>query len=395
MGDRHRPIGRRSRTWVFVALATAIGLAGSQRGSAIVIGSRRQAPAPRWVVAGHARGTPDVRDHVVYFLSRGHEVVALDAQTGVLRWRGSTMGGGEATQGTRVILVGDLLVAGDYDLFGFDRTDGRLRWRLVPEDGFGLGVYLGAACEGAVFAGSPAGRVYAVKAESGGVLWSKLVGSDTTVFAPVPTSDLVVAGFTSFGKTQTGGVVAWDRVSGEERWRRSFPAWNVPAVGTGAAGGPLAAGSWIIASSHEGVIYALDRLTGRVSWVIPNLGQRADGRGPSAQDFRPLAVVGELLVAGSLTGEVVAYELATRRVRWRSVPVSASVAFGLAADDETVYVPYLTGQVVALHVSTGVERWRMGGSAHGFSWVPLVAETGVYLAGSEAGFVALSRPSFP
>jgi outer membrane protein assembly factor BamB len=105
-------------------------------------------------------------------------------------------------------------------------------------------------------------------------------------------------------------------------------------------------------------------------------------------DFRPVVVSGDTVVAGSLTGEVLAYDLGTRRERWRRSPVDASVAFGLAADDTLVYVPYLSGQIVALSIRDGTERWRTGGSDDGFIWTPLVYDARLFTAGSGAGFVA-------
>jgi outer membrane protein assembly factor BamB len=98
-----------------------------------------------------------------------------------------------------------------------------------------------------------------------------------------------------------------------------------------------------------------------------------------------------LLIAGSLTGEVAAYELATRRLQWRRMPVNASVAFGLVADEEQVYVPYLSGLLVAIDVHSGVERWRLGGAGGAFSWTPLIAGDHVYVSGSEAGFLRFGR----
>jgi outer membrane protein assembly factor BamB len=108
-------------------------------------------------------------------------------------------------------------------------------------------------------------------------------------------------------------------------------------------------------------------------------------------DFRPLALAGPLLIAGSLTGEVAAYDLATRRERWRRVPVTASIVFGIAADAHTVYVPYLAGPLIALDAGRGIERWRTDPDASGFSWKPLVVAGRLLAASSSAGFFAF-RP---
>jgi hypothetical protein len=67
------------------------------------------------------------------------------------------------------------------------------------------------------------------------------------------------------------------------------------------------------------------------------------------------------------------------------------VAFGLAADEDTVYVPYLSGDLVAMGAESGAERWRAGGRGMGLSWPPLVAPARLLAAGSGAGFLAFPR----
>jgi outer membrane protein assembly factor BamB len=106
------------------------------------------------------------------------------------------------------------------------------------------------------------------------------------------------------------------------------------------------------------------------------------------EDFRPLATGGNTMVVGSLTGEVIAYDLATRVERWRAWPVQASIAFGLGLEDQTVWVPYVSGHVVGLDLKTGRQRWRFGDSGEGFRWLPLVRGAGVFLSGATGGLVA-------
>jgi outer membrane protein assembly factor BamB len=115
-----------------------------------------------------------------------------------------------------------------------------------------------------------------------------------------------------------------------------------------------------VAGSQDGTLVGIDPRSGALRWVIPALRVRLDGRDMGAQDFRPVARAADTLVAGSLTGQVVAYDLGTRQQRWRVAPVAASVAFGLAADRTVVYVPYLSGDLVALDMRDGSERWRTG-----------------------------------
>jgi outer membrane protein assembly factor BamB len=354
-------------------------------------------------VEGRGHGRPAVGSGIVYFLSARHEVRAFDAPTGRALWTASTGEPGTVTGGSAVVLSGDTVVAGDYNLVAFDRRTGAFRWRFVPAIGYAPGIYVGDATNEVVLAGSAEGRLYAVWSATGEVKWRAVVSTDplTTVFAPATDGTVVAAGYTTFHAPNTGGVVLFDLASGRELWRADFPKAPDPLLGTGSTGGPVIAGDVICASSGDGTIYIFNRRDGSVRWSIPGVpGLPGVLRGPlpapqesaHGADYRPLAVSGPTLVAGSLKGPVVAYDLRTRRQRWRYVDEgSGSVAFGLAADRDAVYVPFYSGQQVALDLRRGRERWRTAGRGAGFLWRAASDSRRVYLAGGSSGYVAFER----
>jgi len=105
-----------------------------------------------------------------------------------------------------------------------------------------------------------------------------------------------------------------------------------------------------------------------------------------------LATSGRTLFVGSLKGPVIAYDLTTRREKWRyDDPHSGSVSFGLVSDDRYVYVPYASGHHVALDQFTGAERWKTPDARDGFVWMANAIDGFVYLAGGHGGFVAFDR----
>ena len=108
-------------------------------------------------------------------------------------------------------------------------------------------------------------------------------------------------------------------------------------------------------------------------------------------DYRPLTIAGRTLIAGSLTGRVIAYDLISHREQWKYVDEkSGSIAFAISSDNQAAYVPFVSGRQVAINLSNGLERWRTG-FEDGFDW-PVISLGGrVYLAGDTGGFVAL-RP---
>jgi outer membrane protein assembly factor BamB len=376
--------------------AGAMGLAMSCHAATTGAAVARRAPAASraplvaWQVAGEGRGTPAVAGGVAYFLSKHHEVIAVDARTGRIRWLRDTGQSGAVTSGSVVVAAGALILAGDYNIVAFDRRGDR-RWRFEPPNGYGTGIYLGGTAGDAVFAGSPNGRLVAIDVASGTERWSAEVGApqDTTVFAPALAGPLVVAGYTTFRGPSTAGIAAFDRRSGRERWRRALP----PAGNVGAAltGGPVVAGTVVAAANRDGSVLLLDLRTGGLLRTLAPIDAGVEDDGRVAQDFRALAVSRGTLIAGSLTGTVVAYDIATGEERWRQRPVSASIAFTLTADSTgTVYVPYLSGELVALDIGTGRERWRTA-ARPGFSWAPAVRGDRVYVAASRGGFLSLVR----
>ena len=365
--------------WLIAALATARveGRPESATGR----------PSVAWHVSGEGRGTPAFRHDIVFFLSRRHELVAIDARTGQVRWRRPTRGPGETTAGSSVVATTHAIVAGDGDLVAFS-SGGLERWRFTPADGSLVGVYLGEATDHLVFAGSPAGRLWAIETSSGRPRWSVQPTRDdhTVVYAPVVSGDLVAAGFTSYGDRPAGGVVAIDHAAGLIRWTSRFPLPHPRVAGTAFAGGPVFCDRLVLAASQDGAIHAFDRRSGALVWSIPRAAGPALG---GTYEFRALAHTGGTLVAASLTGSVSAYDLITRRERWRRRPVGASVMFGLGTDRTTVYVPYLSGHLVAVDLGDGRERWRTAEPA--FSWKPLVAAGRVFAASTSAGFFAFHQ----
>lgn len=142
----------------------------------------------------------------------------------------------------------------------------------------------------------------------------------------------------------------------------------------------------VVAAASTGAIYSFDRRNGSLVRLLAS-PQAAD----VAQDFRPMAVIGDSLVVGSLTGLVVAYRLPSFRERWRYSPSeSGSVLFGMTADGNSVLLPYAGGRLVRLDVEDGRVRWTMQRASGVFAWPPAVDSRHVYSVG-ETSVTALRK----
>ncbi len=351
-----------------------------------------QTSIPIRLHTGAGWGMPAADERAAYYLTKRHELVSVERTERRVRWARALGTETAVPAGMTVSLAGPLVVAGDYDLFAFDRWSGDERWRFSPAVGYGVGHYLGDTSRGQVLAGSPSSRAYAVDSLTGRLRWmSEPIGNRATVFPPVAGSGGVVAGYTDYSATpKRGGVVMLDAATGALRWRAVFPPQTATAA-SGLAGGPVVVADLVLAAASDGAVYAFDAATGAIRWTLAAIHLPHAGPGPPGEDFRAMTVRGRMLILGSTTGSLSAIDLDTRQETWRfSSPRHGSIGFHIRSDDEVVYVPYLSGHLVAVSLATGRELWRTGGPDLPFLWPPGFGPRGVFLT-TESGLYAISR----
>ena len=201
-----------------------------------------QSGAPKWQhefpgeppwVRGRDEG-PFVDGGMMYLQSATGELHALDAATGAVRW---TIPASQITSGPSCIPMRTALDAMLLSLCrrpyngtaeAFDITTGALRWRLSVEgplwqtwrakpSAAGVIIYLGSG-EEALY-----GRLYAIKAATGSVVWKATLDSEVVSTAVVDSGRVFVG-------CRAGHLHALDQASGAEQWNVQLASYPTQAV---------------------------------------------------------------------------------------------------------------------------------------------------------------------
>jgi outer membrane protein assembly factor BamB len=345
--------------------------------------------AVRWKFSQAGTGDAVYADSnlVVFYPWSEPGVWALDAQTGVVRWRANLDIPPEVTwrslPGHIPVASGQVLVVPGWDLYGLDRGTGEVLWSLRNDDFAGVYVTLGDA---SVYSAG-IGRVYRVDPATGTVLWQAQLGewSDSVVerpYAPVYHDGVVYVVTRVLGVRATvplgeriGHVVALDASNGTVLWR--FPIPEAYPYNGGALSRGAVAGEMFVVGAENGRVYGLDRATGQQRWV--HQGSQPYEAG--------VVIVGDVAITGNLDGVVEALDAATGTLRWRSRTNLASIMKRIEAG--------LGGALVArgrleAYDASGL-RWSHGGGSRGPSYLSGAAalDRSVYI-GDERAIYALT-----
>lgn len=147
--------------------------------------------------------------------------------------------------------------------------------------------------------------------------------------------------------------------------------WQFPTGGKVFAT-PAIVGEVVVIGSLDGTIYGIDRVGGHQRWMVPTDGRVRSSAASSA----------DLAIVGSDDGQVRAIRVGSGVVEW-SIPIGITIVGGPAATPDSVYVA--ADRMYAFAVDTREQRWTadIGGST---SSTPAVAGDRV-IVGSNDGHV--------
>lgn len=217
------------------------------------------------------------------------EVIALDAESGQIKWRVSVNAEILAAPGLSDGIV--VVRSADSRLFGLDPADGKRRWvyqRALPA--LSLRNSAGVVLEGnAVFAGFPGGKLVAVSAVNGSLMWEGAVAvprgaTELERIADI-TSLPVLGARAACAVAYQGRIACFDLANGSTLWTRDMSSSK----------GLDQDGRQVFVTDAKGAVHALDLSTGASAWKQDQLAGRGAGRP---------RVVGEHVVVGDIEGYV-------------------------------------------------------------------------------------------
>jgi len=208
-------------------------------------------------------GTPLVVGDTVYVSTLGHKLVALNAETGKVRWvldkpKGALAGSPVHDNG--VIYVGSF----DNHLYAVDAATGEQVWP-EPFDANNW-IWEGpAVVSGTLYFGDMSGNVRALDAATQKLVWSEPFQAG----GPVRATPLYADG-TLYVGTASGVLYALDAATGQPRWSQPFQVQNAQFLTT-----PLMRDGVLLVAplSAPTLLYGLDPSNGQAKWQFNPAGK--------------------------------------------------------------------------------------------------------------------------
>lgn len=232
--------------------------------------------------------------------------------------------------------------SGDNHIYGLDAVDGTRKWvyeRKVPA--LSLRSSAGIVVDsGAVYAGFSGGKMAAIRADNGRLLWEVTVAVPKGVTEIERIADItslpVVAGPVVYAVAYQGRVAAVDRVKGKVLWNREISSYT----------GMTFNNEKLYLSHALGSIYSLDYATGRTFWRQGDLINRR---------LTAPAVINNTVVVGDLEGYVHFLDIDDGKFNSRiKVDSNAVMAVVPGGSDSQVIVATRGGGLYAISIDDSV-----------------------------------------
>lgn len=343
-----------------------------------------------WKASGFlASGRPGVDGFGVYAMDTGRVVRAFRRADGALLWQ-RTVPKGENAFIEDVVVRNGVVVIPQSDLIGLDAQTGSTKWTFSHPSRPGS-LWLGTD-DSTIYAGAYRGRgeLFAVRFADGTARWTNnIVPSD---FVLAPADDVRIVGpvfdhgvvFTSFVQLRPsqvfhsrGGVAAVNAQTGAVIWSRMLPATD-PSLNTFPSP-PAATAGLVVVGTEDGFAYALDRANGEIRWTVPP----ASASGAATADVRMVGAddLHVVVTSSVLSYDLASFALADGKEVWHRNTTLGSVFTPLLVDHGIIYSHHGLGQLAATDVANGEIKWTLVDDVAGFFASRLSGDT-LYAVGT-------------
>jgi outer membrane protein assembly factor BamB len=270
-----------------------------------------------------------------------------------------------------------------------------------------------AVVDGVAYVGTMAGKLLAIDTASGKLKWSYTAASDDL---GIGESSPAVAGGLVYIGDLAGVFHAVDVATGKVRWTYK--------TGAEIKSSPVVVGDKVLIGSYDGHLYGLNAATGKFLWkastdnyvhATPAIwngvayfggcdeifhgvrisdGSKVLSLPTQAYTAASPAIAAGIAYYGTFANEVVAVDIAAKRVKWRFVDPDRQFPFysSAALSGSTMVLGGRDKNVRALDMATGKQRWSFPTRARVES-SPAISGSRVFVGSSDGKFYVLDLGS--
>jgi outer membrane protein assembly factor BamB len=280
-------------------------------------------------------------DNTVFVSSGLGKMVALDSQTGELKWARQTrvpLNSAPTVHNGRVFVISD-----DNELFALNSSTGEVLWSYqgLIETASMLTSPAPAVVDDVVIAPFSSGELIALRVQNGGVLWQDALSSTARLTPLASLNDIAggpaVADGYVIATAQSGVMTAFDLRTGQRVW--SQPAGSLSI--------PLIAGDVVFTATTTGQISALSKLDGTVLWIQQLENFKNEKKRKERTVWTGPILAGNRLVVGSSRGDVKMLDPRSGDIV-KEMSVKAPLFVPPVIANETVYLLTDEAKLVAL-----------------------------------------------
>lgn len=228
------------------------------------------------------------------------------------------------------------------DLRAIDLNAGKTVWKTSLDEKLTAGVGLG---DGQIYVANDEGVVIALSNEDGKEIW-RYQASSEVLTAPAALKDTVLV------RSADGKLIGLSTLEGKKKW---IIQRDVPRLSLRGDSQPLITQGVAIVGFAAGSMTAVRMDDGAVIWDVPISTPQGSNEIERIVDvFSKPLLSGKTIYANSFQGSVVAIDIPTRRLEWRSQHSSYR---DISTDDDNLYLTNEEGVLVALDAKSGTVVW--------------------------------------